>query len=135
MRFDLPSPDADSQPFWDACRDGRFLLRHCGACGEHHFYPRPFCPRCWSRDVEWTEAGGQGVVYTYSVVRVNDLPPFAERVPYVAAIVELDEGPRVMTNVEGCDVEDVHVGMRVRVDFKPVTDTVTIPVFRPVGPK
>jgi len=81
--------------------------------------------------VSWEEARGTGTVYTFSVVHRNDLPPFNERVPYVAAIVELDEGPRLMTNVVDCDVSDVSVGMRVNVTFRAIDDTVTIPVFRP----
>ena len=79
----------------------------------------------------WKEASGPGTLYTFSVVRQNDLPPFPERVPYVAAIVELDEGPRVMTNVEECEFDALEIGMRVRVDFKAISDDVTIPVFRP----
>ena len=81
--------------------------------------------------MSWEEARGTGTVYTFSVVHRNDLPPFNERVPYVAAIVELDEGPRLMTNVVDCDVSDVSVGMRVNVTFRAIDDTVTIPVFRP----
>ena len=130
MRFDLPSPDLETQPFWDALKDRTFLVRHCNACGRDHYYPRPFCPKCWSDDVAWKEASGEGTVYTYSVVHVNDLPPFPERVPYVAAIVELDEGPRVMTNIEGVPFEDLRVGMPVVVDYKAISDDVTIPVFR-----
>jgi uncharacterized OB-fold protein len=134
MRFDLPSPDFETRPFWDACRQGRFLVKHCNACGRDHFYPRPFCPKCWSPDVEWKQAAGRGTVYTYSVVHVNDLPPFSERVPYVAAIVELDEGPRVMTNIEGVPFDELQVGQPVEVDFKPISDEITIPIFRPVSP-
>ena len=130
MRFDLPTPDFETQPFWDGCREGKFLIRHCNACGRDHFYPRPFCPTCWSDDVAWKEASGRGTLYTYSIVRVNDLPPFAERVPYVAAVVELDEGPRVMTNIEGLAFEDLRVDMPVVVDFKAISDDITIPVFR-----
>ena len=131
MRFDLPSPDPETQPFWDGCKEGRFLLRHCNACGTDHYYPRPFCPSCWSTDVSWKAASGRGTLYTYSVVHVNDLPPFPERVPYVAAVVELEEGPRVMTNVEGCAFDELAVGMDVVVDFKPISDDVTIPIFHP----
>jgi uncharacterized OB-fold protein len=133
MRFDLPTPDAETEPFWDACKEGRFLLKHCNACGDDYFYPRPFCPKCWSSDVEWKQASGDGQVYTFSVVRQNDLPPFPERVPYVAAIVELDEGPHVMTNIDTSELDTVTIGMRVHVDFKPISDYVTIPVFKPVG--
>ena len=78
MRFDLPTPDAETEPFWDACKEGRFLLKHCNTCGEDHFYPRPFCPNCWSDDVAWKEASGAARLYTYSVVRQNDLPPFPD---------------------------------------------------------
>ena len=78
----------------------------------------------------WKEASGRGTLYTYSIVHVNDLPPFAERVPYVAAMVDLDEGPRVMTNVEGVPFDELRVGMPVTVEFKPISDDITIPVFR-----
>jgi uncharacterized protein len=133
MRFDLPSPDVETKPFWDACREGKFLLRHCDACGRDHYYPRPFCPSCWSDTVSWREASGRGTLYTYSVVHVNDLPPFNERVPYVAAIVELDEGPKVMTNIEGVALDELRVDMPVVVAFKAISDDVTIPVFRPAS--
>jgi uncharacterized OB-fold protein len=131
MRFDLPTPDDDSRPFWDGAREGRFLLKRCRDCGRAHFYPRPFCPHCWSEAVEWEEATGRGTVYTWSVVHQNDLPPFDERVPYVAAIVELEEGPRAMTNLVEVDHDAVAVGMPVEVTFQPISDDVTIPVFRP----
>jgi uncharacterized OB-fold protein len=132
MRFDIPTPDLETQPFWDGCRTGVFLLRHCNTCGRDHYYPRPFCPACWSDDVSWREASGRATLYTYSVVHVNDLPPFNERVPYVAAIVDLEEGPRVMTNVEGVPFEELRIGMPLRVTFREISDEITIPVFRSV---
>jgi uncharacterized OB-fold protein len=131
MRFDLPAPDEATQPFWDAARDGRFLVKRCAGCGRAHFYPRRFCPMCWSDDVDWEEASGRASLYTWSVVHQNDLPPFGERVPYVAAVVELDEGPRAMTNVVDCDFDDLRVGMPLEVTFRAISDEVTIPVFRP----
>jgi uncharacterized OB-fold protein len=131
MRFDLPTPDFETAPFWDGCKHGRFLIRHCNACGRDHYYPRPFCPTCWSDDVEWKQASGRATLYTYSIVHVNDLPPFGERVPYVAAIVELEEGPRVMTNVEGVEHDALRVGMPLVVDYKPISDDITIAIFRP----
>ena len=130
MRFDLPNPDFETKPFWDACKEGTFLVKHCNACGRDHFYPRPFCPSCWSDDVSWKEASGRATLYTYSIVHVNEMPPFAERVPYVAAIAELDEGPRVMTNVVGVAFEDLRVGMPLVVEFTPISDDITIPLFR-----
>lgn len=133
-RFDLPTPDPSTQPWWDAAREGRLLVKRCADCGRAHFYPRPFCPHCWSANVAWEQASGRGTLYTWSVVHQNDLPPFNERVPYVAAIVELEEGPRMMTNIVDCDPAALAVGMPVEVTFRPATDDVTLPVFRPAGP-
>jgi uncharacterized OB-fold protein len=130
LRFDLPTPDLETKPFWDGCKEGRFLIRHCNACDADHYYPRPFCPTCWSDDVAWREASGRATLYTYSVVHVNDLPPFGERVPYVAAVVELEEGPLVMTNIEGVEHDALQIGMQLVVDYKPISDDVTIAVFR-----
>jgi uncharacterized OB-fold protein len=130
-RFDLPTIDMETQPFWDGLQAGKFLLRHCNACNRDHYYPRPFCPTCWSDDLSWKEASGRGKIYTYSVVHVNDLPPFSERVPYVAAIVELEEGPRVMTNIEGLPFDELAADLPVVVEYKAISDDVTIPVFRP----
>jgi uncharacterized OB-fold protein len=129
LRFDVPTPDVETQPFWDACRERRLLIKHCNACGKDHFYPRPFCPRCWSDDVAWKEASGRATLYTYSIVHVNDLAPFGERVPYVAAIVELEEGPRVMTNIERVAFDELEVGMDLVVDYRVVTDDITVAVF------
>jgi uncharacterized OB-fold protein len=129
MRFDLPTPDFETQPFWDGCKEGRFLIRHCNACGADHYYPRPFCPTCWSDNVAWKEASGRATLYTFSVVHQNDLPPFNERVPYVAAVVELEEGPKVMTNIEGVEHDALRIGMALTVDYKAISDEITIPVF------
>jgi uncharacterized OB-fold protein len=132
MRFDLPSPDFDTAPYWDAAREHKLLIRRCRPRGHAFFYPRPFCPVCWSRDVDWEEASGRATLYTYSIVRVNDLPPFPERIPYVAAVVDLAEGPRMMTNVVDCDFDDLEIGMPLVVQFRDTgDDDVTIPVFAP----
>jgi uncharacterized OB-fold protein len=133
MRFDLPQPDLETQPFWDAAREGKLLIKQCNACGEHHFYPRPFCPKCWSGDVEWVEASGRASLYTWSVVHRNDLPPFGERVPYVAAVVDLAEGPRMMTNVVDCEFDALQIGMALHAVFHPTSDEVTIVQFRPAA--
>ena len=130
-RFDLPTPDTSTRPFWDAARDGRFLIKRCRACGRAHYYPRPFCPHCWSDDVAWEEASGRASLYTWSVVHQNDLPPWPDRVPYVAAVVDLEEGPRAMTNVVDCDFESLRVDMPLQVAFRAADDDVTLPVFRP----
>ena len=119
-RADIPIIDSASVPYWDAARQGRLLIAGCGACGKVHHYPRPFCPHCWSDDVRPVRASGTGTLYTYSTVYANDLPPFRDRLPYVAAIVELAEGPRVMTIIEGAQPDGLRVGMAVTASFRPV---------------
>src|SRR5690606_8098899 len=121
-----------TQPFWNACRERRLLLRHCRSCGAITFYPRAFCPNCWSDDVEWVDASGRATLYTWSVVHRNDLPPFNERVPYVAAVVDLEEGPRMMTNVVDADHESLRVGMDLVVTFRAEADGIVLPFFRPL---
>ncbi|MGW7515238.1 Zn-ribbon domain-containing OB-fold protein [Streptomyces sp. NPDC054796] len=141
----LPEADAFTRTYWDAAAEGRLLVRRCRAdgCGAAHHYPREFCPRCWSEDVVWEEASGRGTLYTWSVVHLNDLPPFAARVPYVAAVVDLAEGPRMMTEVVGCEEGALRVGMALRVAFRTEGDpeegeggasgtAVSVPVFTPL---
>jgi len=129
-RFDLPTIEPESQPFWDAAKEGRFLFQRCETCGAAQHYPRPFCVACWSEKVRWEEATGRGTIYTYSTVFVNDLAPFRDRLPYVVAAVDLEEGPRIMTNIVGADPAELHVGQAVVVDFEPLTEDITAPVFR-----
>jgi uncharacterized OB-fold protein len=129
----LPTPDPETQPYWDAAKEGKLLIRRCNACKRPYFYPRDFCPHCWSEDVSWEEASGRATLYTWSVVRRNDLPPWGERVPYVAAVVDLAEGPRMMTNVVECEFDALTAGMELEVVYQPISDDVTIPVFRPIA--
>jgi uncharacterized OB-fold protein len=129
-RTDLPTIEPESQPFWDAAKEGRFLIQRCGGCGAAQHYPRPFCAACWSDEVTWEEASGRGTIYTFSTVFMNDLPPFGDRLPYVVAAIDLEEGPRVMTNIVDCDPADLQVGMAVTVDFQQLNDDITAPVFR-----
>ncbi|WP_329117390.1 Zn-ribbon domain-containing OB-fold protein [Streptomyces sp. NBC_01353] len=124
-----PDIDAFTRPYWDAAAEGRLLLMRCEACGRAHHYPREFCPHCWSEDVRWEEASGPATLYTWSVVHRNDLPPFGDRVPYVAAVVDLAEGPRMMTEVVGVAEPDLRIGMDLEVTFRGEGD-VSVPVFR-----
>lgn len=127
-RYDIPDVDAFTRVYWDAAADGRLLVRRCGGCGRAHHYPREFCPFCWSEDVAWEGASGLATLYTWSVVHRNDLPPFGERTPYVAAVVDLDEGPRMMTEVVDATEGELWVGMGLEVAFRD-----GVPVFRPRG--
>jgi uncharacterized protein len=130
----LPVADLETAPYWEGTKNGKLLIKECHACGRAFFYPRSHCPRCWSTDTAWREANGSGTVYTFTIVFQNDLPPFRDRLPYVVAVVELDEGVRMTSNIEGIAPEEVRCGLPVRVAFREEArgeDTVAIPVFRP----
>jgi uncharacterized protein len=130
-RRDLPTVEDESRAFWDAAHAGRLLIASCRSCGIVHHYPRPFCPSCWSDDVALIEASGRATLYTYSTVYRNELPPFSDRVPYVAAVVELEEGPRLMTNIVDCDPGALRIGMALRVTFQELSPEISAPVFVP----
>lgn len=114
----LPSPSPVTAPYWDAAREGRLLLRRCDACGAVSHPPRPLCVACWSDALSWIAASGRGTIVSATIVHQPPSPAYAADVPYVLAIVDLDEGPRMMANVVGCDPRAVRIGARVRVTFE-----------------
>jgi uncharacterized OB-fold protein len=124
-----PVPDADSEPFWAATKDGRLLVQRCDACGGHQLYGRALCVDCHSDRVQWVEASGTGTIYSRTTIRQNPSRSFRHLLPLVVALVDLDEGPRVMTNVVGSDHEAVEIGARVRVTFESVSDQASLPLF------
>jgi uncharacterized OB-fold protein len=123
------------KPFWDATAEGRLVLPRCQDCQTLIWYPRPFCPACGSLKIEWTEASGRGTVYSFTVNRrgTADLPQYRQVGTYVLAYVELDEGPRVMTNIVDCDPDSVAIGQRVEVVFHDTGEGTALPRFRPAG--
>ncbi|MGW7385953.1 Zn-ribbon domain-containing OB-fold protein [Streptomyces sp. NPDC054794] len=125
-RHDVPEADAFTGTYWQAAAEERLLIRRCAACARAHHYPREFCPHCWSEDVTWEQATGRATLYTWSVVHRNDLPPFNDRTPYTAAVVDLAEGPRLMTQLLHCTEGDLHGGMALQVTFHE-----GIPYFQP----
>ncbi|MEV5507806.1 Zn-ribbon domain-containing OB-fold protein [Streptomyces orinoci] len=132
-RFDVPEIDEFTRPYWEAAAGGRLLIRRCRAagCGRAHHYPREFCPHCWSEDVIWEEASGHAVLYTWSVVHMNDLPPFRGRLPYVAAMADLAEGPRLATELVDCEPDALRMGMPLEVVFRALPDASGGPDGRP----
>ena len=132
-RKPLPAPSEVSQPYWDGLKAGGVRVQRCTTCGEYVFYARPFCTKCLSEALEWVTLSGRGRVYTFTVVRRAMNPAFADDVPYVYAIVELEEGPRVMTNVVNCGVEAVRVDMPVKAVYDSVTSEITLLKFEPAG--
>lgn len=127
----LPRIDEESRGWWEALARHELYVQRCGQCGTKRLPPRAVCPRCLSSKIEWLRASGKGTVYSYTVTRQNQMPGFREELPYVLAMVELEEGPRIMTNVVGCDPDGVRIGMPVVVQFEDVTPEVTLPKFRP----
>lgn len=127
----VPAINPETKPFWDATADGKLLVRHCNACSENYFYPRTICPFCSSFDTDWLQASGRGTIYTFSVIR-KGLGDFSEAGPYVLAYVELEEGPRVMTNIIDCDIDSLAVGDAVEVVFESTEVNAALYRFRPV---
>ncbi|KJK22184.1 hypothetical protein UB46_22780 [Burkholderiaceae bacterium 16] len=135
MQAALPKPvaNADSHTYWNAARERRLVIRKCNACGQLHFMPRYLCPSCWSDNLDWIDASGTGRVHSFSVIRRASDPAFASRVPYVLALIELDEGPRMMANILGEDALGVAVGDPVTVTFEDRGDGALIPQFERVA--
>jgi len=129
----LPEIQPYSQPFWDGTRENKLLVQHCNACDTNIFYPRRDCPECWSQDLGWIEASGRAIVYTYSVTYEGVEEKFVEDLPIILAWIDLPEGIRMHTNLVDCEPEDVRIGMEVEVVYRPVTEEITLPFFRPVS--
>lgn len=129
----LPTPDPVTKPFWDSLKAGAIQLQRCGPCDTVIFYPRPLCPSCLSDELTWTPVSGRGVVHAFAIPHRHPNPAFGSTAPYVVALVELEEGARMLSNL--IDVEPtpeaVKVGMPVEIVYDAVTDEVTLPKFRP----
>jgi uncharacterized OB-fold protein len=128
----LPTPDADGRPFWEGCRAHKLRFQKCTACGEVRWPPAIICPRCHSREAEWIESQGRGTIYTYAVYHQAFHPAFKKKLPYVVAVVQLDEGPRLLTNIVGCPPESLDCEMKVQVAWDDVSDEFSLPLFQPL---
>ncbi len=126
----LPRPTPWSRAFWEGARRHQLLIQRCGDCRRAVFFPKLFCPHCLSRALAWEPASGQGTIYSFTVVRNNPPSAFAADVPFVIAIVELDEGVRLLTNIVGGDPGALQCGQRVEVVFDDVMPDVSLPRFR-----
>jgi uncharacterized OB-fold protein len=134
-RFE-PPVQPESGPFWEATRRGELLVQWCTACDRGIFYPRVFCPHCSGRGgLEWRRASGRGTVYSAVVEHRPESAgaAFSWGKPYCVALVDLDEGVRMLTNVVGCPPEDVQCGLAVSVTWEPLSDGRQLPLFEPGG--
>ncbi|WP_296596179.1 Zn-ribbon domain-containing OB-fold protein [Phenylobacterium sp.] len=127
MTRPVPAPPVtvESKPFFDAAEQGKFLIKRCTACGEAHWYPRSMCPFCHSDQTVWEESPGEGVVYSFSIMRKSPTGPYA------LAYVTLNEGPNVLTNVVDVAPDDLKIGMKVKVKLQPTEGGPPVPVFTP----
>ena len=123
-KIQAPPARPETKEFWDEAARGTLLIKRCRACTQAHYYPRALCPFCGSDATEWQAAAGTGVVYSYSVMRRAEIP-------YAIAYVTLDEGVTMMTNIVDCDLDQIRVGQRVRLVFKPTEGGPPVPAFTP----
>lgn len=130
----LPVPQAESDVYWQKAKEGELHLRFCNTTGKAYFYPRDISPYCFSKDTTWIKASGKATLYTYAIVHRAPHPGFVGDVPFVTALVELEEGPIMPTNIviDDPSPENLIIGMPLEVVFDNVTDDIALPKFKPV---
>lgn len=127
----FPIPTAETAPFWVACHNHQLLIQKCADCGKHQFYPRSVCSHCTSGSLEWDEASGQGVIVSYTIMHRAVSKAYAEGGATVLALIRLEEGVQMMSNIVECDPERVQTGMAVKVMFEDWSEEISVPMFRP----
>ncbi len=132
----LPQPiTPETKPFWDGLREQKLMLPKCGECSRVFFYPRIVCPHCQSRNVGWIQGSGRGKLYSFEIAYQTISRVFKVKPPYVLAMVELEEGPRMLSNLIGIepDPKKIKCDMPVEIVYQKLTDEVTLPLFKPAG--
>lgn len=133
----IPMPTPETKFYWEKCQQHELWVRKCNECSQTYFYPRDICPNCFSRDTDWIQCSGKGTLHTFGVVVRPPHRAWMEDVPFVVAMVDLEEGCRMPTNLVEVDPdpdnpgEKIRVGMPVEVVWEDRTDNITIPMFRP----
>jgi uncharacterized OB-fold protein len=132
----LPQPiTPETKPFWDGLREQKLMIPKCNDCGRAFFYPRIVCPLCHSRNVGWIQASGRGRLYSFEIAYQTIGRTFKVKPPYVLAMVELEEGPRMLSNLINVepDPKKIRCDMPVEIVYEKLTDEVTLPLFQPTG--
>ncbi|MFA6011834.1 MAG: Zn-ribbon domain-containing OB-fold protein [Desulfobacteraceae bacterium] len=130
MTKPIPLTQPWSEAFWEGTKKGKLLIQHCKDCNSNIFYPRKFCPECWSGNLDWIEASGQATIYSYTTAYDMVEPRFWEDLPYTLAYVDLDEGIRMATRIVDCAPEDIAIGKKVNVTFHKLNDDFHLPYFK-----
>lgn len=129
----IPPTSELTEPYWAAARSGELKIQQCQSCGARPFPPRKHCPECGRAALDWQKVSGRGTVYSFTVSHRPPHPVFADQCPMAIAVIELDEGPRMMSNIVDCAPSEIAVGMPVEVRFEPIDDAdIVLPVFAPV---
>ena len=128
-----PIPQPESDFYWEKCKEHELWLRHCKACDNTYFYPRDICPGCFSRDTDWIQSSGKATLHAFAIVHRAPVPAFRGKEPFVTAIVELEGGARMPTNIIDCEAapEHIKIGMALQVTFDDLDDKISLPKFRP----
>ncbi len=127
----VPVVNSWTMDFWKGANEGKLMIQSCKDCSKHIFYPRMSCPFCFSDKLEWAESAGKGNIYTYTIVRSNAPSAFIADMPFVIAVVRMEDGVQMLTNIVGCDPEEVYCEMPVQVTFEKLTEEFTLPKFKP----
>ncbi len=128
----VPVVNPWAKPFWEATREGKLIIQKCDDCQAHVFYPRTACPHCFSDNLGWVEASGRGTIYSFTVVENNAPSAFLGDMPFVIAMIDLEEGVRMLSNIVDCEPETLQCDMPVEVTFEKLNDEFTLPKFRPL---
>lgn len=128
----LPIITEENRHFWEGCQQGKLLLQQCDQCYQYQFYPRLYCMHCDSDTLHWVETSGHGIIYSYTIVHQNKSPEFVHDTPYNVAIVQLNEGPRLLSNIVDVEATELKVDLPVMVIFDRVNETITLPRFKPL---
>jgi uncharacterized OB-fold protein len=126
-----PTPSLPSQPYWDACSEGKLMFQRCQVCRTINIMPAFFCSQCYSKNMGWEQSRGLGKLYSWTIVWRPQQPGFV--VPYAPAIVTLNEGPRILSSIIHCEPQELNADMPLEVEFHPVSEQITLPYFRPVA--
>ena len=129
----LPIITDDNREYWEYCKKHELRMQKCQNCGYIRFPSSLLCPQCHSTDADWIELSGRGEIYSFVIYRAPYHPSYADDIPYIVAIIQLDEGPRMESNIIDCKVEDIRIDMRVEVCFDDITDEVSLPKFKPAS--
>jgi uncharacterized OB-fold protein len=128
----IPVPTEEAAPFWEGCKKRELRIHFCPACDRYQFPPQSFCRDCLGGDLKWVTASGRGKVLSYTIVHWSPNPAYAADAPYSLALIRLEEGPRMLTNIVGCPPAKLSIGMEVAVTFEPYGPDIVLPKFRPL---